>query len=107
MIALGSCTMKLNATAQMIPVSWPEFANMHPFAPVDQTLGYKKMIDELGDWLVELTGYDNISMQPNSGAQGEYAGLISIVKYHESRVVTRRPRMCPPEACQPVLKGVL
>jgi glycine dehydrogenase len=85
MIALGSCTMKLNATAQMIPVSWPEFANMHPFAPVDQTLGYKKMIDELGDWLVELTGYDNISMQPNSGAQGEYAGLISIVKYHQSR----------------------
>jgi glycine dehydrogenase len=85
MISLGSCTMKLNATAQMIPVSWPEFANMHPFAPVDQTVGYKKMIDELGDWLVELTGYDNISMQPNSGAQGEYAGLIAIHKYHESR----------------------
>ena len=85
MISLGSCTMKLNATAQMIPVSWPEFANMHPFAPVDQALGYKRMIDELGDWLVELTGYDNISMQPNSGAQGEYAGLIAIVKYHESR----------------------
>ncbi|WP_077338809.1 aminomethyl-transferring glycine dehydrogenase [Pseudocolwellia agarivorans] len=85
MISLGSCTMKLNATAQMIPVSWPEFANMHPFAPTDQALGYKHMIDELGDWLVELTGYDNISMQPNSGAQGEYAGLISIVKYHESR----------------------
>ncbi len=85
MISLGSCTMKLNATAQMIPVSWPEFANMHPFAPVDQAQGYKKMIDELGDWLVELTGYDNISMQPNSGAQGEYAGLIAIHKYHESR----------------------
>ncbi|WP_441002343.1 aminomethyl-transferring glycine dehydrogenase [Pseudocolwellia agarivorans] len=85
MISLGSCTMKLNATAQMIPVSWPEFANMHPFAPTDQALGYKHMIDELGDWLVELTGYDNISMQPNSGAQGEYAGLIAIVKYHESR----------------------
>ena len=85
MISLGSCTMKLNATAQMIPVSWPEFANMHPFAPVDQAQGYKQMIDELGDWLVELTGYDNISMQPNSGAQGEYAGLISIHKYHESR----------------------
>ncbi len=85
MISLGSCTMKLNATAQMIPVSWPEFANMHPFAPVDQAVGYKKMIDELGDWLVELTGYDNISMQPNSGAQGEYAGLIAIHKYHESR----------------------
>ncbi len=85
MISLGSCTMKLNATAQMIPVSWPEFANMHPFAPMDQAQGYKKMIDELGDWLVELTGYDNISMQPNSGAQGEYAGLIAIHKYHQSR----------------------
>ncbi|MEW6983084.1 aminomethyl-transferring glycine dehydrogenase [Colwelliaceae bacterium 6471] len=85
MISLGSCTMKLNATAQMIPVSWPEFANMHPFAPVDQAQGYKQMIDELGDWLVELTGYDNISMQPNSGAQGEYAGLIAIHKYHQSR----------------------
>jgi glycine dehydrogenase len=85
MISLGSCTMKLNATAQMIPVSWPEFANMHPFAPVDQAQGYKHMIDELAKWLVELTGYDKMSMQPNSGAQGEYAGLISIHKYHESR----------------------
>jgi glycine dehydrogenase len=77
--------MKLNATAQMIPVSWPEFANMHPFAPVDQAIGYKQMIDELAEWLVELTGYDKMSMQPNSGAQGEYAGLISIHKYHQSR----------------------
>ncbi|TLU67386.1 aminomethyl-transferring glycine dehydrogenase [Thalassotalea litorea] len=85
MISLGSCTMKLNATAQMIPVSWPEFANMHPFAPLEQATGYTKMINELGDWLVELTGYDDISMQPNSGAQGEYAGLIAIHKYHESR----------------------
>jgi len=85
MISLGSCTMKLNATAQMIPISWPEFANMHPFAPQDQALGYKQMIDELADWLVELTGYDKVSMQPNSGAQGEYAGLIAIHKYHESR----------------------
>jgi len=85
MISLGSCTMKLNATAQMMPVTWPEFANMHPFAPQDQALGYKKMIDELADWLVELTGYDKMSMQPNSGAQGEYAGLIAIHKYHESR----------------------
>ena len=85
MISLGSCTMKLNATAQMVPVSWPEFANMHPFAPKDQALGYKKMIDELAEWLVELTGYDKMSMQPNSGAQGEYAGLIAIHKYHESR----------------------
>jgi len=85
MISLGSCTMKLNATAQMIPVSWPEFANMHPFAPVDQAQGYKAMIDELAKWLVELTGYDKMSMQPNSGASGEYAGLIAISKYHESR----------------------
>ena len=85
MISLGSCTMKLNATAQMIPVSWPEFANMHPFAPINQAQGYKQMIDELADWLVELTGYDKMSMQPNSGAQGEYAGLIAIHKYHESR----------------------
>ncbi|WP_448547709.1 aminomethyl-transferring glycine dehydrogenase [Thalassotalea fusca] len=90
MISLGSCTMKLNATAQMIPVSWPEFANMHPFAPIDQAQGYKQMIDELGKWLVELTGYDNISMQPNSGAQGEYAGLIAIHKYHESRGESHR-----------------
>ena len=85
MISLGSCTMKLNATAQMVPVSWPEFANMHPFAPRDQAQGYKQMIDELAEWLVELTGYDKMSMQPNSGAQGEYAGLIAIHKYHESR----------------------
>ena len=85
MISLGSCTMKLNATAQMIPVSWPEFANMHPFAPMDQAQGYKKMIDELADWFVELTGYDKISMQPNAGSQGEYAGLIAIQKYHQSR----------------------
>jgi len=85
MISLGSCTMKLNATAQMVPVSWPEFANMHPFSPRNQALGYKQMIDELAQWLVELTGYDKMSMQPNSGAQGEYAGLIAIHKYHESR----------------------
>ena len=85
MISLGSCTMKLNATAQMMPVTWPEFANMHPFAPKEQALGYKTMIDELAGWLVKLTGYDKVSMQPNSGAQGEYAGLITIHKYHESR----------------------
>jgi glycine dehydrogenase len=85
MISLGSCTMKLNATAQMIPVSWPEFANMHPFVPVDQAQGYKQMIDELEKWLVELTGYDKFSMQPNAGSQGEYAGLLAISKYHQSR----------------------
>ncbi|WMS85809.1 aminomethyl-transferring glycine dehydrogenase [Pleionea litopenaei] len=85
MIALGSCTMKLNATSEMIPVTWPEFANMHPFAPQEQTLGYDKMIAELSDWLITITGYDALSMQPNSGAQGEYAGLLAIMKYHESR----------------------
>ncbi len=85
MISLGSCTMKLNATAEMIPVTWPEFANMHPFCPLDQAEGYQIMIGELHDWLVNITGYDAVSMQPNSGAQGEYAGLIAIRKYHESR----------------------
>ncbi|WP_416305642.1 aminomethyl-transferring glycine dehydrogenase [Neptunicella sp. SCSIO 80796] len=85
MISLGSCTMKLNATAEMIPVTWPEFGKLHPFAPMQQAQGYKAMIDELGEWLINITGYDNISMQPNSGAQGEYAGLIAIRKYHESR----------------------
>ena len=85
MISLGSCTMKLNATAEMIPITWPEFASLHPFVPRDQADGYYEMITELGDWLVNITGYDNISMQPNSGAQGEYAGLVAIRKYHESR----------------------
>ncbi|PSJ47281.1 glycine dehydrogenase (aminomethyl-transferring) [Zobellella endophytica] len=85
MISLGSCTMKLNATAEMVPVSWPEFARIHPFAPLDQTQGYQRMIGELEDWLVKITGYDAICIQPNSGAQGEYAGLLAIKKYHESR----------------------
>lgn len=90
MISLGSCTMKLNATAEMIPVTWPEFGSIHPFAPLDQAQGYQEMINELGDWLVNITGYDNISMQPNSGAQGEYAGLIAITKYHASRGESHR-----------------
>lgn len=85
MISLGSCTMKLNATAEMIPITWPEFANLHPFCPLSQAQGYQVMINELHDWLVNITGYDAVSMQPNSGAQGEYAGLIAIRKYHESR----------------------
>jgi len=85
MISLGSCTMKLNATAEMIPVTWPEFGSLHPFVPRDQAEGYYEMINQLGDWLVNITGYDNISMQPNSGAQGEYAGMVAIRKYHESR----------------------
>ncbi|UVE17618.1 aminomethyl-transferring glycine dehydrogenase [Pseudomonas sp. LS44] len=85
MIPLGSCTMKLNATSEMIPITWPEFANLHPFAPREQAQGYKLMIDELEEWLRAITGFDAICMQPNSGAQGEYAGLLAIRKYHESR----------------------
>ncbi|NVK54749.1 MAG: aminomethyl-transferring glycine dehydrogenase [Alteromonadaceae bacterium] len=85
MISLGSCTMKLNATAEMIPVTWPEFGQLHPFAPVEQAAGFQEMISELSDWLINITGYDNLSMQPNSGAQGEYAGLLAIQRYHESR----------------------
>ncbi|MEP5611244.1 MAG: aminomethyl-transferring glycine dehydrogenase, partial [Cyclobacteriaceae bacterium] len=83
MISLGSCTMKLNATTEMIPVTWPEFGNIHPFAPSDQTEGYRIMISELHDWLVEITGFHAVSFQPNSGAQGEYAGLMVIKSYLE------------------------
>lgn len=85
MISLGSCTMKLNATAEMLPVTWPEFGKLHPFAPLAQAQGYSQMLSELSEWLLDITGYDALSMQPNSGAQGEYAGLIAIQKYHESR----------------------
>lgn len=85
MIPLGSCTMKLNATAEMIPVTWREFANIHPLAPADQATGYKELIDGLEAMLVECTGYDAVSLQPNSGAQGEYAGLLAIRAYHRSR----------------------
>ena len=85
MIPLGSCTMKLNATAEMLPISWPEFSEMHPFAPADQALGYKELIDDLSQKLCDITGYDAISMQSNSGAQGEYAGLLAIRAYHRSR----------------------
>jgi len=85
MIPLGSCTMKLNATAEMIPVTWPEFSNIHPFAPADQTLGYARLITELEQMLVACTGYDAVSLQPNAGSQGEYAGLMAIRAYHHSR----------------------
>ena len=85
MIALGSCTMKLNATSEMLPVTWPEFSNIHPFAPSSQTKGYQQLTENLENWLAEITGYDAVSLQPNSGAQGEYAGLVAIQKYHESR----------------------
>ena len=85
MIPLGSCTMKLNSAAEMMPVSWREFSLLHPFAPKDQALGYEEMIADLSDKLCQITGYDAISMQPNSGAQGEYAGLLTIAEYHRSR----------------------
>jgi glycine dehydrogenase len=82
MIALGSCTMKLNATSEMMPLSWPEVANIHPFVPDDQTIGYREMLDELSDWLARITGFAAISLQPNAGSQGEYAGLLAIRRYH-------------------------
>jgi glycine dehydrogenase len=85
MIPLGSCTMKLNAAAEMMPLSWPEFANLHPFAPRDQAQGYAEAIADLSEKLCEITGYDAFSMQPNSGAQGEYAGLLTIAAYHRAR----------------------
>ncbi|RYY98984.1 MAG: glycine dehydrogenase, partial [Comamonadaceae bacterium] len=85
MIPLGSCTMKLNATSEMIPITWPEFANIHPFAPADQLRGYAELDQQLRDWLCEATGYAGISLQPNAGSQGEYAGLLAIKAFHASR----------------------
>lgn len=85
MIPLGSCTMKLNATSEMIPITWPEFANMHPFAPADQRQGYRELDEQLRAWLCQATGYAGISLQPNAGSQGEYAGLLAIKAWHESR----------------------
>ncbi|MGB0449504.1 MAG: aminomethyl-transferring glycine dehydrogenase, partial [Porticoccaceae bacterium] len=90
MIPLGSCTMKLNATAEMLPITWPEFSSIHPFAPADQTRGYRAMIDDLESMLCAATGYDAISLQPNAGSQGEYAGLLAIRGYHESRGDSQR-----------------
>ncbi|MDG4839319.1 aminomethyl-transferring glycine dehydrogenase [Micromonospora sp. WMMD967] len=90
MIPLGSCTMKLNATTEMEPVSWAEFASIHPFAPDDQTVGYREMIGQLESWLAEVTGYDAVSVQPNAGSQGELAGLLAIRSYHASRGETHR-----------------
>ncbi|EED35322.1 glycine dehydrogenase [Luminiphilus syltensis NOR5-1B] len=85
MIPLGSCTMKLNATTEMLPVTWPEFARLHPFAPMDQCRGYQALFKELEAWLCECTGYDAMSLQPNAGSQGEYAGLLAIRRYHQAR----------------------
>ncbi len=93
MIPLGSCTMKLNATAEMLPVSWPEFSQIHPFAPVDQAQGYQVLFQQLADWLGEITGFDGISLQPNAGSQGEYTGLLVIRQYHQAQGESHR-RVC-------------
>ncbi len=85
MIPLGSCTMKLNATSEMIPITWPEFAHVHPFAPREQLAGYWEMNDQLCAWLSQATGYAGVSLQPNAGSQGEYAGLLVIKAWHQSR----------------------
>jgi glycine dehydrogenase len=90
MIPLGSCTMKLNAAAEMMPVSWPSIANLHPFAPAAHSAGYRAMIGELEGWLAEITGFDAVTLQPNAGSQGEYAGLLAIRGYHRSRGDTNR-----------------
>ncbi len=98
MIPLGSCTMKLNATSEMIPVTWPEFSNIHPLAPIEQAAGYQQLILELEQMLAECTGYDAVSLQPNSGAQGEYAGLLAIRAYHRSRGEGHRKICLIPES---------
>jgi glycine dehydrogenase len=90
MIPLGSCTMKLNSASEMEPISWPEFANVHPYAPDDQTVGYRQMIDQLESALAEITGYDAVSVQPNAGSQGEFAGLLAIRAYHRGRGAAQR-----------------
>ena len=90
MIPLGSCTMKLNATTEMIPVTWPEFASLHPFAPANQSLGFRRLIQELSDWLIAITGYDAVSLQPNAGSQGEFAGLLAIRNYLDANGETDR-----------------
>jgi len=90
MIPLGSCTMKLNATSEMIPVTWPEFSSIHPFSPTTQSTGYREMITQLSDWLVKITGYDAVSLQPNAGSQGEFAGLLAIRGYLDARGETHR-----------------
>ncbi|MFM2180357.1 MAG: hypothetical protein RL192_519 [Actinomycetota bacterium] len=90
MIPLGSCTMKLNATTEMESVTWPEFSHLHPFAPTDQSVGSRQLIDDLSQWLISITGYDAVSLQPNAGSQGEFAGLLAIRNYHDSRADQER-----------------
>ena len=98
MIPLGSCTMKLNAASELMPVSWPEFGNIHPHAPKNQTEGYDIIINDLKGWLCEITGFDSVSLQPNAGSQGEYAGLLAILDYHKSRGDNRNICLIPTSA---------
>ncbi len=98
MIPLGSCTMKLNATAEMVPITWPEFGNLHPFVPADQASGYHALFSQLGDWLADITGLAAVSFQPNAGSQGEFSGLLVIRKYHETRGEGRRDVCLIPES---------
>ena len=98
MMPLGSCTMKLNAAAELMPVSWPEFNNIHPFAPPSQTLGYEQIMVDLQKWLCDITGFDSVSLQPNSGAQGEYAGLLAIKAYHEFNGDSKRTKVLVPKS---------
>ena len=98
MLPLGSCTMKLNAAAELMPVSWNHFSNIHPFAPQNQTLGYQKIIEDLKKWLCDITGFDEVSIQPNAGSQGEYAGLLAIQDYHQSRGDDKRKICLIPES---------
>ncbi|HZT55660.1 MAG TPA: aminomethyl-transferring glycine dehydrogenase subunit GcvPB, partial [Burkholderiaceae bacterium] len=98
MIPLGSCTMKLNATSEMIPITWPEFANVHPFAPLDQLAGYEQLRVQLEDWLCQATGYSGVSLQPNAGSQGEYAGLLAIRAFHAARGQAQRTICLIPES---------
>ena len=90
MIPLGSCTMKLNATAEMEPITWPEFAELHPFAPAQDATGLLEIVHDLERWLAEITGYHSVSLQPNAGSQGEFAGLLAIRAYHHSRGAAAR-----------------
>jgi glycine dehydrogenase len=98
MIPLGSCTMKLNATSEMIPITWPEFAGVHPFAPADQLAGYALLNEQLTGWLCQATGYAGVSLQPNAGSQGEYAGLLAIRGWHASRGQGHRKVCLIPES---------
>jgi glycine cleavage system protein P-like pyridoxal-binding family len=98
MIPLGSCTMKLNATVEMIPITWPEFNGLHPFAPLEQAEGYCALFNQLESWLAEITGLAAVSLQPNAGSQGEYSGLLVIRKYHQKRGEADRKVCLIPES---------